>query len=101
MVARNGGWKALGRNEAHAALMGWMLSRSANVNRMAVKRFISFKDGEFVNSDPGMVRLLHGLGMGFFRHRLAGGPFHWGEDTRERSASELQAIEEIARAVLG
>ena len=47
------------------------------LNPMAVKRFIQFKNGELVNTDPGMDRTLCGLGLGFFKQRLAGGPFGW------------------------
>lgn len=66
---------------------------------MAVKQFITLKDGEFTNRDPGMVRLLFGLGLGFFRHRLADGAFQWSEPGLLRHPK--QQIEELVRAVVG
>jgi|KBSSwiStaDraftv2_1062776.scaffolds.fasta_scaffold638602_2 hypothetical protein len=43
-------------------------------------------------------RRLYGLALGFFRHRVAGGPFHWYEpgETGHSAAS----LEEVVRAVI-
>jgi hypothetical protein len=99
MVALNGPWNVQDKSEAYAVVMQWLGSSEANVNPMAVKRFIALRDGAFTNSDPGMVRKLCGLGLGFFRHRLAGGPFRWPEPGPPRHA--IQELEEAARAVVG
>lgn len=98
-VVGNGPWKVRDKAEAYSVLMHWLESPEANVNPLAVKRFIHLQDDELVNSDPGMVRLLHGLGLGFFRHRLANGPFRWpapGPVMHSR-----QQLEEVARDVVG
>jgi len=99
MVARNGPWNVTGKPEAYAVLMHWLESPEANVNPLAVSRFITLQDGAFINSDPGMIRKLCGLGLGFFRHRLAKGPFQWpapGPVLHSR-----QQLEEVARALVG
>jgi hypothetical protein len=56
-------------------------------------------EGAFANGDPGMTRKLCGLGLGFFRHRLAEGPFRWPEPGQLRY--ERPQLEEVARAVVG
>ena len=66
---------------------------------MAVRRFISWQDGAFINSDPGMTRKLCGLGLGFFRHRFAGGPFRWPEPGPVMYPQAQ--LEEVARGVVG
>jgi len=99
MVAGNGPWQVTDTSEAYAVVMQWLRSPEANVNPMAVKRFIALKDGAFMNSDPGMTRKLCGLGLGFFRHRLAGSPFRWPEPDSSRHA--IQQLAEVARAVVG
>ena len=99
MVARNGPGEVQDKSEAYAVVMQWLRSPEANVNPMAVQRFIALKDGAFANSDPGMLRKLCGLGLGYFRHRLAGGPFRWPEPGPSRHA--IQQLEEAARAVVG
>ena len=98
MVARNGPWEVTDKSEAYAVVMQWLESREANVNPMAVKRFIAMKDGVFTNTDPGMTRKLCGLGLAFFRHRLAAGPFRWSEPGP--SMYPIQQLEEVARAVV-
>lgn len=97
MVANNGPWSVQDSSEAYAVVMHWLGSPEANVNPAAVKRFIAVRDGAFANSDPGMVRKLCGLGLGFFRHRLAGGPFRWPEPGPPRHA--IQDLEDVARTV--
>jgi hypothetical protein len=99
LVACNGPWQVTDKSEAHAVLMNWLGSPEANVNPMAVKRFIALSDGAFTNSDPGMNRKLCGLGLGFFRHRLAGGPFRWPEPGPTMYSTEQ--LEEVARDVVG
>lgn len=99
MVAGNGPWKVKDRSEAFAVLMNWLGSPEANVNPMAVKRFVALADDELTNSDPGMVRKLCGLGLGFFRHRLAGGPFRWPEAGPSRNTP--QELEAVARGIVG
>src|SRR5262245_33755973 len=98
MVAHNGPWSVTDKSEAYAVVMHWLGSPEANVNPMAVKQFINLKDGAFTNSDPGMTRKLCGLGLGFFRHRLAGGPFRWPEPGPVMHSK--QQLEEVARAVV-
>lgn len=56
-------------------LMQWLQSREANINPAAVKHFVTWRDGSFQTDDAGMLRRLHGLALGFCRHRLAGSPF--------------------------
>jgi hypothetical protein len=55
--------------------------------------------GAFVNGDPGMTRKLCGLGLGFFRHRLAASPFGWPEPGPVMYSTEQ--LEETARSVVG
>ena len=99
MVACNGPWAVQDKSEAYAVVMQWLGSPEANVNPMAVQRCIVLKDGAFMNSDPGMTRKLYGLGLGFFRHRLADGPFRWPQPALSRHT--IQQLEEVARAVVG
>lgn len=99
MVVHNGPWVVSSEEEAHAILMQWLGSAEANVNPMAVKQFISFKDGAFSNRDPGMTRKLCGLGLGFFRHRLAGGPFRW--PAPGPIMYSVEQLEDVARFVVG
>jgi hypothetical protein len=99
MVVRNGPWDVKDKSEAYSVMMHWMESPEANINPMAVQRFITLKDCAFANSDPGMTRKLCGLGLGFFRHRLAGGPFQWPKPGPVMHSR--QQLEEVARAVVG
>ena len=99
MVAKNGPWTVKDKSHAYAVVMQWLRSPQANVNPMAVKRFVTLKDGEFINSDPGMIRKLCGLGLGFFREQLAGGPFQWDDSGPLRDS--LQELEDVARTVVG
>jgi len=99
MVASNGPWTVSDKVEAHAIVMHWLGSPEANVNPMAVKAFITLKDGAFTNSDPGMTRKLCGLGLGFFRHRLGGGAFRW--PAPGPTMDSLQQLEDVARIVVG
>ncbi len=99
MVAQNGPWRVHDSSEAFSVAMNWLQSPEANINPMAVQRFISLKNGVFVNDDPGMTRKMWGLGMGFFRHRLAASPFGWPEPGPTMYSREQ--LEETARAVVG
>jgi len=99
MVASNGPWTVSDKVEAHAIVMHWLGSPEANVNPMAVKAFITLKDGAFTNSDPGMTRKLCGLGLGFFRHRLGGGAFRW--PAPGPTMDSVQQLEDVARIVVG
>jgi len=99
MVAMDGPWTVKDKSHASAVVMEWLRSPQANVNPMAVKAFVTLKDGAFTNSDPGMVRKLCGLGLGFFRHQLEGGPFHWEDSGPPRNTQ--QELEEVARTVVG
>jgi hypothetical protein len=99
MVTRNGPWQASDRAEAYAVVLTWLGSRQANVNPKAVARFITLQNDAFLNSDPGMTRKLCGLGLAFFRHRLAGGPFQWADvGTAMHSQEEVRSV---ADAVVG
>lgn len=99
MVATDGPWTVDDTAQAYAVLMQWLSSPQANINPMAVKRSIVLGDGAFTNSDPRMVRKLCGLGLGFFRHRFAGGPYRWEDPGPSRHT--VQQLEEVARAVVG
>jgi hypothetical protein len=99
MVTQAGPWTTKSRDEAHAVMVEWLSSAAANVNPLAVKRFITFRDGAFVNSDPGMVRLLFGLAQAFMRVRLAGGSLQWTESVPPRTTP--QEIEDVEQAVIG
>jgi len=99
MVARDGPWKVSDKSEAYSVLMHWLESPEANVNPTAVSRFITLQDGAFINGDPGMKRKLCGLGLGFFRHRLAEGPFRW--PAPGPVMYTRQQLEEVARGVVG
>ena len=99
MVAGNGPWTVRDKDEARAVLLEWLRSPQANINPAAVKRFITLTDGTFTNSDPGMIRKLCGLGLGFFRRRLSKGPYQWSEAGPQRHSD--QEIEDVVRSVLG
>jgi len=99
LVPDNGPWTVSDKAEAHAILMQWLLSREANINPAAVKRFITIRDGAFHTEDAEMVRRFHGLALACFRHRLANGPFHWPEPKPYFSA--LAELEDAARSVVG
>jgi len=99
LVPNNGPWTAVDREEAHAILMHWLLSREANINPGAVKHFVTLKNLTFHTDDAGMIRRFHGLALGFFRQRLAGGPFHWPEP--KAWFDPLAALEDAARTVVG
>ena len=98
-VARNGPWKVKDTAEAEAVLMHWMRSKEANINPLAVKAFLRLRNGELVNMDPGMERKLCGLGLGFFRHRLPNGPYHWGPPGPERHPA--QTLQDVVKSVIG
>jgi hypothetical protein len=97
-VAKNGPWEVKDKAEAADVLMHWMKCPASNINPMAVKRFIQFKNGELVNTDPGMERKLSGLGLGFFRRSLAGGPFGWGPTGPQRHPE--QTYQDVVKTVL-
>lgn len=99
LVPNNGPWTVTDRSEAYAVLMQWLLSREANINPAAVKHFIALRDLTFHTDDAGMVRRFYGLALGYFRHRLAGGPFQWPEPGP--SSHPREQLEEVARAVAG
>jgi len=99
MVVRKGPWTVNNNSEAEAVLLHWLQSREANVAPMAVKRFIALKNGEFVNTDPGMDRKLCGLGLGFFRERLKDGPFRWTQP--DSSWNSPQLLQDVIRTVVG
>jgi hypothetical protein len=76
MVARDGPWKVEDKSEAFKVLMHWMQSKQANINPMAVKNFIKLDESRFIDSGLGRDQLC-GLGLGYFRHRLADTCFRW------------------------
>ena len=76
MVVGDGPWKLEGRSEAFDVLMQWMQCKQANINPAAVKRFITLAESTFANSGLDKDRLC-GLGLAFFRQRLAGAGFRW------------------------
>jgi len=107
MVARGGSWKVEDASEAFQILMRWMENRQANINPMAVKHFIKFKESAFEDTGLGQDYLC-GLGLGFFRHRLAGSCFTWDPpDPVYAEPPNLKLLpgqlsrEEVARAVIG
>jgi hypothetical protein len=73
---------------------------------MAVRRLLRLRGLRFEKAGTAeehrrmgdIDRRLYGLALGFFRHRLAGGPFRWYEpgETGHSTAS----LEEVVRAVL-
>jgi hypothetical protein len=77
---------------------------------MAVKHFIKFTESALVDTGIGQD-LLCGLGLGFFRHRLAGTCFRWeppdpvyGKYINRPVVPGLprqESPEEVARAILG
>lgn len=99
MVVRKGPWNAASREEAIAIAVRWFASPEANVNPLAVRYFFRFRDGQFVNSDPKMDRQLPGLGLGFFRQRLAGSSFRWTTGPSQ-GIYTLAQLEEMARDVV-
>jgi hypothetical protein len=99
MVVQKGPWTVQDKAEAEAILVHWLQSREANVAPPAVKRFIVLKDGAFVNTDPGMDRKLCGLGLGFFRERLKGGPFRWAQS--DSSWNSPQLLQDVIKTVVG
>ena len=98
LVTTNGPWKVKDKSEAYAVLMQWLLSPEANINPAAVQRFMTWGDLAFFTNDDGMIRRIHGLALGFFRHRLAGGPFRWPEP--KPSMYPLPQLEEVASTVV-
>lgn len=100
MVLKKGPWAATSKEEAIAVLVHWFASPEANVNPLAVRYFFRFRDGEFVNTDPKMDNKLPGLGLGFFRHRLAGSPFRWTTGPLQ-GPHTMAELEQIAREVVG
>ena len=76
MAAREGPWKVADKAEAYEVLMQWMHSRQANMRAMAVRQFVKFEGSRFINSGLDRDRMC-GLGLGFFRHRLANSCFQW------------------------
>jgi hypothetical protein len=92
MVARNGPWRPRDDAEARAVVLEWLASPEANINPRAVEHFVRFADGAFVTHDEDMARRLYGLGLGFFRRRLADGPFHWAAGPSRHAAAELEAV---------
>ena len=107
MVARGAPWKVQDASEAFQILMRWMETRHANINPMAVKHFIKFQESALVDSGLGQDYLC-GLGLGFFRHRLAGSCFTWDPPdpiyvnyiNQKRLPGQLSP-EEVARALVG
>ncbi len=99
LVPNHGPWTVRDKSEAYAVCMQWLLSREANINPAAVKRFITLRDLTFHTDDADMVRRLHGLALGFFRHRLAGGPFQWPEP--KPYWTPLDELQDAAKAVVG
>jgi len=107
MVAREGPWKVENKSEAFEVLMQWMQSKQANVNPMAVKHFIQLNESRFVDSGLGKDRLC-GLGLGFFRHRLAGMCFQWEPPdpfyvnyVNQKRLPGQESPEDVAREVTG
>ena len=92
-------WDAKAETDTSFGNQRYLGTIEANVNPLAVKRFIGLKDGAFRNSDPGMTRKLCGLGLGFFRHRLGGGPFRW--PAPGPTMNSEQQLEDVARVVVG
>jgi hypothetical protein len=99
MVAENGPWPVKDRGDAFDLVMTWIQSPQANINPMAVGRFVSVRDGAFVNSDAGMVRKLCGLGLAYFRRRLPDGPYQWSDPGVSRHS--VQQLEQVAHAIAG
>lgn len=97
LVVTNGPWAAKDKSEAFAVMLQWLLSPEANINPQAVKHFMTMKDGAFATADEGMIRRIHGLALGFFRHRLANGPFQWTEP--KPAMHSLAELEAVAKAV--
>jgi hypothetical protein len=99
LVVQKGPWKVKDGIEAEAILMHWLQSPEANVAPLAVKRFIALQSGAFVNADPGMDRKLCGLGLGFFRERLKGGPFRWSQAGASWNSPQL--LQDVIKTVVG
>ena len=102
-----GPWEVRDKTEAFAILMEWMSSFQANINPAAVKAMLALRDLRFAQPEgqaawKGVANLddkLYGLALGYFRHRLAGGPFHWHEAIPTGHSTE--SLEAVARAVIG
>src|SRR5258707_916140 len=99
-IAGASSWlSALGRSETRPR-------PKANINPMAVRQLMSLRGLRFEKAGTAeqhrrmgdIDRRLYGLALGFFRHRLAGGPFRWNEsgDVGHSAAS----LEEVVRAVV-
>ena len=103
-----GPWDVKDREEAEAILMLWLSSPQANINIRAVQqlwtlRGLRFEDSGTDEQRRGMGgalgRKLCGLALGYFRHRLAGGPFRWDETGGYMPTSEAER-RAVAQAVM-
>ncbi len=101
-----GPWDVKDVDEAEAILRLWLWSPQANINPMAVKRLWTLRDLRFENAGSdeerrrmgGLDRKLSGLALGYFRHRLAGGPFRWSEARSPMNTEEQ--VEDVVRTVV-
>jgi hypothetical protein len=106
-VAHEGPWTVENNSEAYAILMQWMESKQANINPSAVKHFIKFGESRFIDSGIGRD-LLCGLGLAFFRCRLANTCFQWQPPdpiyvkyVNQKVLPGQECPEEVARQVAG
>jgi hypothetical protein len=102
-----GPWNVRDKAEAEAILQIWMGSLQANINPMAVRQLWTLRSLTFDHAGTDeqrgrmggtLDRKLCGLALGYFRHRLQGGPFQWHEGPDPFNTPE--AIEEVVRAVV-
>ena len=87
--------------------MQWMQSKQANTNPMAVKHFIKLDESRFIDSGLGSD-MLCGLGLWFFRYRLADKCFQWEAPDpiyvnylNEKVLPGQESAEEVARKITG
>jgi hypothetical protein len=102
-----GPWDVKDKPEAEAILKQWLSSAQANINPMAVKQLWTLKGLRFEDAGTdeqrrrmggGLDRKLYGLALGYFRHRLAGGPFQWNEPPAYGYSEAV--FEDVRRAVV-
>jgi hypothetical protein len=85
---RLGPWDVKDTAEAEAIVKLWVESAQANINPNAITQLWTLNALRFEDAGGdeqrrrmggGLDRKLYGLALGYFRHRLAGGPFRWNE----------------------
>lgn len=90
-----GPWKVKSKAEAHAIIVEAVTSPTSNINGRAVGDAIVLEGKQLVNHEPKLADKIYALGLGFFRHRMAGGPFRWTEPYESDRRSYAEAVADV------